>query len=241
MNPSIRTLLVLAATLPIACGASAEEVASAGPSPATLGVPNGFLVSRADENHFDDTYQFIFFATLEGLYRDGVSAADVESLLATKKDGGYLNFIYTCPICMPVEGAIETYKLRPRIDHLKRGNFQTRERTFGFGLPPEISAALKSEKASIRLAAVNNLVSKWISYRLDHSGLSGDEKIALIEELKKRRKQGMEALQSFAKGSNGPDSMKFFAAGYEGEGDECAICNGALQMPVKLHDAPAEK
>ena len=53
---------------------------------------------------FDEMYQFIFFAALEGLYRDGVSSADVESLLARNgRDGGYLNFISTCPIWMPVE------------------------------------------------------------------------------------------------------------------------------------------
>ena len=187
-----------------------------------------------DRKLFDETYQFIFFATLEGLYRDGVSSADVDSLLATKgKDGGYLNFIYTCPICMPVEGAIVTYKLRPRIDHMKVQNFQTTERTFGFGLPKEVSDALRSEKASIRLKAVNELVSKWISYRMDHSGLTDSQKKDLIEELGKRRKEGMNALRSFAANMNGPNSMNAFAAGYEG-GDECAVCNAALQMPLKL-------
>ena len=73
------------------------------------------------KNPFDDTYQFIFFATLEGFTVDGVSDTDVEALLATKgQDGGYLNFIYTCPICMPVEGAIVTYKARPSIHHLEK-------------------------------------------------------------------------------------------------------------------------
>ncbi len=190
--------------------------------------------AAGDRKLFDETYQFIFFATLEGLYRDGVSSADVDSLLATKgKDGGYLNFIYTCPICMPVEGAIVTYQLRPRIDHMKIQNSQTAERTFGFGLPKEVSDALRSEKSRIRLKAVNELVSKWISYRMEHSGLTGAQKQDLIEELKKRRKQGMEALRSFAAKMHGPDSMRFFAAGYE-DGDECAVCNAALQMPLNL-------
>jgi len=187
-----------------------------------------------DGKLFDETYQFIFFATLEGLYRDGVSSADVDSLLATKgKDGGYLNFIYTCPICMPVEDAIVTYKLRPGITHTKTENFQTEERTFGFGLPKEVSDALRSEKAGIRLKAVNELVSKWISYRMDHSSLTDTQKKNLIEELGKRRKEGMNALRSFASNMHGQNSMKFYAAGYEG-GDECAVCNAALQMPLKL-------
>lgn len=188
-----------------------------------------------DRNPFDDTYQFIFFATLEGLYRDGVSDADVEALLSTKgKDGGYLNFIYTCPICMPVEGAIVTYKARPSIHHLKTRNHQTGERTFGEqGLSEKDSEALRSEKASIRLKAVNELVNRWMAYRMDHSAMTAEQKKNLVEELKDRRKQGMESLRSFSMKMNGPDSMKYFAAGYE-DGDECAVCNAAIQMPIKL-------
>lgn len=186
------------------------------------------------QNPFDDTYQFIFFSVLEGLYRDGVSDADVNSLLATDgKDGGYLNFIYTCPICMPVEGAIETYKLRPAIHHLKLRNHQTGERTFGDGLPKEVSEALASPTASIRLKAVNELVAKWMQYRMDHTAMTDAQKTALIDELKKRRKRGMEALHNFAMEMNGKDSLKYFAPGYK-DGDECAICNAALQMPIKL-------
>src|SRR5437868_4842660 len=97
-----------------------------------------------EKNLFDETYQFIFFATLEGLYRDGVTSADVDALLVTRdrdNRGGYLNFIFTCPICMPVEAAIATYKERPRIDHTKIPNYQATNRTFGFGLPQETTDA----------------------------------------------------------------------------------------------------
>ena len=219
----------LAFAVSLASAASAQE--SDTPKP----TPPASTQSVFEKNPFDNTYQFIFFATLEGLYRDGVSDADVEALLATKKpDGGYLNFIYTCPICMPVEGAIVTYKARPAIHHLKTRNHQTSERTFGEqGLSPEVSEALRSEKASIRLKAVNELVNKWMAYRLDHSALTAEQKTNLVEELKERRKQGMEALRDFSMNMNGPDSMKYFAAGYEA-GDECAVCNAALQMPIKL-------
>jgi hypothetical protein len=186
---------------------------------------------------FDPTYQFLFFATLEGLYRDGVSQVDVEALLVRQPKGGYVNFIYTCPICMPVQGAIETYKLRPAINYSKTENHQTEERTFGFGLPRETGIALRSEKASVRLGVINELVSKWISYRMEHSGFTEEQKKALIEELKKGREEGMKALQNFAKDANGKDSVKNFSPGYVG-GDECAICNAALQMPLKLKERP---
>ena len=92
---------------------------------------------------------------------------------------------------------------------------------------------MRSDKSSIRLKAVNALVSEWISYRMEHSGFTDVQKKDLIEELQKRRKEGMNALRSFAANLNGPNSMKAFAPGYEG-GDECAVCNGALQMPLKL-------
>jgi hypothetical protein len=192
-----------------------------------------------EPKRFDEVYQFIFFATLEGLYRDGVSTGDIDSLLAREGfNGGYLNFIYTCPVCTPVECAIATYDKRPKIDRYKVENYQTTERTFGFGLPKETSEALRSKTASVRLGAVNELVSKWLSYRMEHSGFTDDQKKGLVEKLKKAREEGMRALQGFAKNANGPESMKHFAAGYEG-GDECAICNAALQMPLKLQ-APAK-
>ncbi|HEV7406699.1 MAG TPA: hypothetical protein VGO11_27360 [Chthoniobacteraceae bacterium] len=233
----LRPLLFAGALLSLAFATFGADQPSATPNPLKVKVP-GYVVAgktgTAERKLFDETYQFLFFATLEGLYRDGVSSADVDALLARKgADGGYLNFIYTCPICMPVEGAIETYKLRPRIDHMKVENHQTEERTFGFGLPKETSDALRSEKASVRLGAVNELVSQWVAYRMDHSGFTDDQKKALIEKLKKGREEGMKALQGFAKDANGPGSLKNFAPGYEG-GDECAICNAALQMPLKL-------
>ena len=207
---------------------------SPSPSASPAHSPPGLVMEDEHYNPFDERYQFIFFATLEGLYRDGVSDADVKSLLATDApNGGYLNFIYTCPICMPVESAIVTYKLRPKIDHLKIFNYYTTERTFGSGLPPEVSLALTSKKASVRLGAVNSLVSKWIAYRMDHSSLTDDQKQNLIVSLKKGREEGMKALHGFAAGMNGPGALKAFAAGYQ-DGDECAICNASLQMPLKL-------
>jgi hypothetical protein len=237
---SVFCVIIAITSLSIVLAASAADPSTSA-TPAPDHPPARIGSAIPERKLFDDTYQFIFFATLEGLYREGVSDEDVNSLLATEgKDGGYLNFIYTCPICMPVEAAIVTYKVRPRIDRMKIPNYQTSQRTFGFGLPDAISIAIRSEKPSVRLGAVNNLVSKWISYRMDHSSLSGDQKNALIEDLKKKRKEGMEALRSFAKNWNGPNSMKAFAAGYQG-GDECAICNGALQMPLKLKSTETEK
>ena len=113
----LQFVAILILGLPIVAPAASTggDSSAASPVSSPVRVP-GMRVN--DSNPFDQTYQFIFFATLEGLYRDGVSGADVDALLATKgKDGGYLNFIYTCPICMPVAAAIVTYKGRPRIDH----------------------------------------------------------------------------------------------------------------------------
>ena len=232
MNPidCIAKCFAIAAFLTAAASAQVTDNSKPTPSLSTKSVLN--------KNPFDETYQFIFFATLEGLYRDGVSDRDVDALLATNgKDGGYLNFIYTCPICMPVEGAIVSYQGRPSIHHLKNRNHQTDERTFGEqGLPKEVSEALHAEKASIRLKAVNEIVGRWMAYRMDHSALTAKQKKDLVAELKERRKQGMEALRGFSMKMNGPDSMSNFAPGYE-DGDECAVCNAALQMPIRL-EAP---
>src|SRR4051812_345904 len=102
----LRPLAFAGAIFSLACMASGAEQ-PAPPNPVGRKMPGLDLHRQqpGERKLFDEMYQFLFFATLEGLYRDGVSSADVGSLLATKgKDGGYLNFIYTCPICMPVEG-----------------------------------------------------------------------------------------------------------------------------------------
>ena len=58
--------------------------------------------------------QMVFFAVLEGLYRDGVSSADVDVFLRKDKNEkgieGYIHFVYGCSICMPALDAFRSYR-----------------------------------------------------------------------------------------------------------------------------------
>jgi hypothetical protein len=59
----------------------------------------------------NETSQFVFFAVLEGLYRDGLSTKTVELIVPRKNKGSALsleNFIINCPLCYP---AAEAFRL----------------------------------------------------------------------------------------------------------------------------------
>lgn len=181
----------------------------------------------SEDHNFSETYQFIFFAVLEGLYHEGVSDTDVDALLLQNDEKSYVNFIYACPICSPTLFAIQTYKNRPQFTSLKLHNYQTEQRTFGYGLLPETSKLLHSENPKDRLKALYSLVNLWISYRMDKMNLSVDDRNKLLHKIEKDRKSGAQLLESFSK--NG--TLKDYAPSYSAD-DECVICNAAAQMPL---------
>ncbi len=182
----------------------------------------------------DDTSRFIFYSVLEGCYEDGLSNADVDQILlrANNGNGGRLHFIYACPICGTTVAALETYRVRPENPF----NLKFGISTFGSGLPETVKKQLFSPDLHQRLIAVNALVKSWISRRMDKMNLTSDQRRALLVELEKKRKQGMEALKNFRKDSNGPHSLQSFAPGYV-DLDECAVCNGAVGELMKLPGA----
>ena len=56
---------------------------------------------REDGMSVPDEHTMIFFAVLEGLYRDGASNEAVDAILRQDDKGGYIHFVYGCPICTP--------------------------------------------------------------------------------------------------------------------------------------------
>ena len=178
----------------------------------------------------DDTSRFIFYSVLEGLYEDGLSNEDVNQILMKKENQSYFHFIYSCPICGPTIWALEAYRSRPeRFYGLKKVGS-----TFGHGLPDSLHQKLYSEDSNQRLIAINTLVMKWISRRMNTMHLSDEDRANLLKALEQKRKAGMEALESFRRLEHGPDFGVAQAAPAYVDLEECAVCNGAVGKVMKL-------
>ena len=112
------------------------------------------LPSHAEERKqaFSKPHKFIFFAVLEGLYEDGVKEKALQAMLGTSLHD---NFVYACPICMPVYQALEVYKTRPPLAGDKLGRD-----TFGKGLDKETLTNLVDKGAKKRRETIRQLISK---------------------------------------------------------------------------------
>ena len=159
----------------------------------------------------DDAYQLVFFAVLEGLYRDGVSSEVAAALTARTLDGGYpALFVWQCPLCMPALNAFNVYAARPPFLGIK-----ARRDTFGAGLAPELEARCLGPDLVERENALNELVQRWIGERLDAMRLTPEERDLWQQRLELLRKQGMESLLGLQQGGE-----------YAGV-KRCAVCDGA--------------
>ena len=172
---------------------------------------------------FDDRFQFIYFATLEGAFADGLTNEDVDRILRREGEGPYQHFIYACPLCMPVINALLAYRSRPAIYGYKLPAHQDVNRTFGGGLAADLRQQLASERIEVRLQAVNALVKRWVERRLALMHLSPEQRREWDTKLENGRKEGMEILLIRFREQG---SLKTFAPGFE-QVKECAVCNAA--------------
>lgn len=137
--------------------------------------------------------QEIFFAVLEGLYRDGVQNEVVDRIIAVdEKTGWPENFVYSCPICTPAFDAFRAYRQRPGFSGKKLPMD-----SFGPGLSEEMVERIGSWDIALRHAAIQELVGGWIRHRMDDLRLSEEERGGWQQEMEKRRKIGMGFLQDY--------------------------------------------
>jgi hypothetical protein len=138
--------------------------------------------------------QLVFFAVLEGLYRDGVSNDDVDRIIPPGENGkprfDTEHFVYACPLCHPAFDAFCLYRQRDPFYGLKG-----RLDTFGPGLEPTIATRLHSQEPAERRQAIEALINRWVSQRLDMMRLSKAEREAITSEIQQGRKQGMNSLR----------------------------------------------
>jgi hypothetical protein len=168
----------------------------------------------AEPDQRPDVSRFIFFSVLEGLYEDGVPTEAVDQILARETESGpYLHFVYACPICMPALDAFRTYRARP----LFYANKAERD-TFGPGLSGATLERLCSEDIGVRLQVIEELVSGWVSRRLDGMRLTSAERTEWTEAVGFARKQGMDFLEIERRSR--PGSARASVS-------TCAVCDAA--------------
>lgn len=166
-----------------------------------------------------DVEHGVFFAVLEGCYEDGASTELVDAMRANDPKLGYpVNFVYSCPICMPVVSALDAYAARVKF----RGS-KVDANTFGEGVEPALAKRILGVDATDRRVAIETLVSRWIRRWLDARRFTDAERAAWAEEFAKGRKTGMEFLESVRRTfpDAGFDAMKTCPA--------CEAANGACR------------
>ena len=171
-------------------------------------------------------YQIVFFSVLEGAFRDGLTDADVDQILRDPHPDTdwYEHFIQNCPICTATIQALQTYRARP-LSRLKTGG----KVAFGDGLAPELHARLYSDDIKERLSAIHDLEQSWVDRHIQSLRLNAEELVRTQEALKEARNDGIRIMQSFAEHGG----LEHIAPGYH-VGDECAVCNAANGMKLKL-------
>jgi len=200
--------------------AGAALILFAGLAPASPGGPEcaaaaDSTASRAPKGPAD-VEQAIFFAVLEGLYRDGVDTETATMLTATDpKSGAPLWFIQSCPLCMPALNAVRVYAARPAFVGDKQGRT-----TFGPGLSAEIRAGLASPELRTRLDAFQGLIAAWIATHLDRMRLAPVEHAVWRQWIGDMREKGNSILESYLE-QGGP-----YAEAYRGW-KKCAVCEGS--------------
>ena len=162
---------------------------------------------RPDGMDAGEMHNMIFFAVLEGLYRDGVSNDAVDAILR-KIEKGYVHFVYGCPICTPTLDALLVYRARAKFTPKKNlyGD------TLGPGLTDATAKRLQSEDPKERLDAVHGLIAKWVGARLGLMRPTEQEQRHWQQLLEEGRKRGMSAL----------DGDPSFVGS-----KRCAVCDGA--------------
>jgi len=193
----------------------ALSVGGAG-TPSNTSAPKSWPETRAG--------QLIFFAVLEGLYRDGVTNSDVDLIIPPNERGqpefDEEHFVYACPLCHPAFEALRLYRQRERIFGLK-----AKVDTFGVGLDEAVRTRLRSQNADERRQAIEGLISRWVSQRLEMMRLTAAEREDITREIEQGRKQGMSGLKNAVQAGQASQSRT-----------NCAVCDGsfgACKLPTR--------
>ena len=145
----------------------------------------------------DPVCQEVFFAVLEGLYRDNVSLEIVESIIgppAVKDNEVSLkkriqrSFVVGCPLCEPTFHAFLAYQSH---------RIQAKSFAFSGGktnISAEQAKPLLSDRNLIRLMAMKNLIGGWLTRKFADSNLEPEQIARWSKRAKMRADEGIQLL-----------------------------------------------
>jgi hypothetical protein len=152
------------------------SVAHAAEEPKAAAKPDSDLVKWQDS----EAGQFVYFAVLEGLFRDGVPNDVVDLVINPARDLDNKVkhvFVLECDICHAAYEAFVFYRKRQVFQ--KSGGRDT----FGNGVKEQIVTGLKHEDARTRVYALGAMMRPWILARVEQQKLSREKQEELVTVL----------------------------------------------------------
>ena len=135
----------------------------------------------------DPDCRLVFFATLEGLYEDGIPTEVVDLIIGTEarlSNKVKHNFVFQCELCHSVYEAFVLYQRRQTFNGSTVDTFKSGQ------VAPEIVDSLRSGVARTRVYTMGRLVQPWIKRKLLKLDMDDEGQRALMERLHNLAKKG---------------------------------------------------
>ena len=149
----------------------------------------------------EEMCQFVFFAVLEGLYRDGVQNEIVDAIIgdkiAKKENKVKTHFVFRCKLCHATYEAFRTYRNRPAFMQTKGAS------TFGKGANLALLKQLGSKDARTRIYSMGALVRPWIMHRIKETRKTPEEKTAMKKRFEQYAQEGANLLRTHKRAKDG--------------------------------------
>ena len=165
------------------------------------GKPKPETTKKNVEWQKEEMCQFVFFAVLEGLYRDGIQNEIVDAIIGEKilkkDDKVKTHFVFRCKLCHATYEAFRTYRNRPAFMQTKGVS------TFGKGVDLAQLKKLRSNDARTRIYAMGAMVRPWIMHRIKETRKTPEEKTAMKKQFTKYAQEGSDRLRTHKKAQDG--------------------------------------
>ena len=163
--------------------------------------PKPDVANRNVEWQKEEMCQFVFFAVLEGLYRDGIQNEIVDAIIGDKivkkENKVKTHFVFRCKLCHATYEAFRTYRNRPAFMQTKEAS------TFGKGVDLNGLKKLRSNDARTRIYAMGALVRPWIMHRIKETRKTAEEKTAMKKQFEKYAQEGADLLKTHKRAKDG--------------------------------------
>ncbi|MEM7454361.1 MAG: hypothetical protein AAF456_08390 [Planctomycetota bacterium] len=184
----------------------------------------------------DPVCQSVFHGVLEGLYRDRVDIAIVDSIIGPYdanadeeklKQRLMRSFVDGCPLCEPTFHAFLAYQSHLHIS----GGFQFEHEVAA--MEDGLRTSLLDDDPQSRLMALHQLVTPWLQTRFASAQHSEEEMLAWRARIQQRVDEGKQMLFAFLN-ANDPNYGSWSV--YWG----CAACNAARDSSASISGAAPE-